>query len=109
MSKRRYTVEVIAAGQPRPYADTIRHVRVTLEWQGMEGFRNKDAPFVPSENLTEEAIKMLLPGLQAGFTDYIYDPKVDASMDAYFRTRLDWLRQIEPGVWEFHTTSPYDD
>lgn len=105
MSARRYTVTTLAAGQPRPYADSRHHMRVAFEWQGMEGFSNPDAPFVPSDGMSEAAVRLILPGLQCGFT-----PKTAKDEDCqWFDTRLDWLKQVSPGVWEFHTTSPYTD
>jgi hypothetical protein len=119
VSKRRITTEIIASGQPRPYADSIGHARVSFEWQGMEGFSNKEAPFVPNY-MSEEAARRILPGLQAGFT------AKTAKECEWYETRLDWLRPVDgkpasetlPGgsptqtvasVWEFHTTSPYTD
>lgn len=106
----RYTVQTIASGQPRAYADTIHHARVTFEWVPYKKREPGEEPvFEPSAGWTEEAAARHLKGLCCGFTDYKYDAKADGSMDAYFRTRLDWLREVAPGVWEFHTTSPYTD
>jgi hypothetical protein len=104
VSKDRITIETLAAGQPRPYADTVRHVRVTFEWQGMEGYKDKDAPFVPRDKFSEETVRRMLAGV-AGFTaKTAKDPDCN-----WFDTRLDWLKSTGPGVWEFHTTSPYTD
>jgi hypothetical protein len=101
---RRITIETLASGQPRAYADTIHHVRVTFEdvpWIGPnEGFK-------PCENWKEESVRQQLKGLMCGFTEFVC-PK-NPTMDEHFRTRLDWLRNTAPGVWEFHTTSPYTD
>lgn len=103
---RRYTISTLAAGQPRPYADTIHHVRVTMEWVPWGGEREWTPD--PANNL--EAIKDRLAGLCCGFTDFTYPPKDrEATTEDYFRTRLDWLRNTAPGVWEFHTTSPFTD
>lgn len=100
----RYTVETLASGQPRAYADTISHVRVTFEhipWIGPnEGFQ-------PWRMDNEELVRAVLKGLPCGFTEFVCPS--NPTMDEHFRTRLDWLRQIEPHVWEFHTTSPYTD
>lgn len=108
-STRRYTVETLAAGQPRSYADTINHVRVTFEWVPyIKREPGVEPVFEPCANWTEEAVRDKLRGLQCGFTDFDYNSS-DKGMDAYFRTRLDWLKETAPGVWEFHTTSAYTD
>jgi hypothetical protein len=103
---RRYTVETLAAGQPRPYADTIHHVRVTMEWVPYAGPRE----WTPNTGSNPESIASILKGLRCGFTDFTYPPKDrEATTEDYFRTRLDWLRNTAPGVWEFHTTSASTD
>lgn len=105
---RRYTVETLAAGQPRAYADTIHHVRVTFEWVPYKKREPGEEPtFEPVLNWTEEGVSKHLKGLMCGFTDFKCPPS--PSMDDYFRTRLDWLKEVSPGVWEFHTTSAYTD
>ena len=100
MSKRRLTFEVLRGGQLRPYADTVHHYRLIYEWQGMEGFKDKDATFV-RQNVTREDIarrdaKHLGSWTEKGEGDWA-------------STRLDWLKMIEPGLWEWHTTSAYTD
>jgi len=105
---RRYTVETLAAGQPRPYADDIHHVRVTFEWVPYKKREPDEAfEFEPAPCNNEELVRARLRGLGCGFTDFVC-PR-NPSMDEHFRTRLDWLKQVEPHVWEFHTTSPYTD
>lgn len=103
---RRYTIQTLASGQPRPYADTIRHVRVIMEWVPWSG----DVEWQPDAANVEEAIRERLKGLRCGFTDFTYPPKErEATTADYFATRLDWLRMTAPGVWEFHTTSAFTD
>lgn len=102
---RRITIETLAAGQPRAYADTINHVRITFEW--IRYWDNPEKKFVPVSPMSEERVREDLKGLKCGFTEFIC-PK-NPTMDEHFRTRLDWLKEVEPGVWEFHTTSPYTD
>lgn len=100
MSKHRYTVEVLRSGQPRPYADSRYAARVTLEWQGMSGYKDKNAPFVPwiiKENQAREYLRKI----PCGFTD--------AEPEGWWSTRLSYLREIEPGVWEFETITPFTD
>ena len=97
---RRYTIQTLAAGQPRPYADTIRHVRVTMEWVP---WNNSAEGWQPDPANVPEAIHDRLKGLQCGFT------AKTAKEVEWYESRLDWLRNPEPGVWEFHITSPYTD
>lgn len=107
---RRYTVETLKAGQARPYADDVCHVCVTFEWVPYRDRADGDVPtFEPCDGWSEETASRWLKQLSCGFTDYKYDAKTDGSMDAYFRTRLDWLREVAPGVWEFQTTSAFTD
>lgn len=113
---RRYTVETLAAGQPRPYADTIRHVRVTFEHVSWD----KPSGGLQPNFTSEEAVRRCLPGLLCGFTE-----KTRADVE-WFETRLDWLKPIDgkpasevihggdpkqicASVWEFHTTTPFTD
>lgn len=107
----RYTVEVVKSGQPRPYADTIYHVRVTLEkreeWRG-------STEWEPNAGITEEAARYIIGGLRCGFTDFIYPVRNLAgenisTTEDYYRTRLDWIKETAPGVWEFHTTTAFTD
>jgi hypothetical protein len=67
----------------------------------------EEPTFEPSAGWSEEAAGRRLKGLCCGFTDFVCPPS--PSMDDHFRTRLDWLREVAPGVWEFHTTAAYDD
>ena len=103
---RRHTIRTLAAGQPRSYADTIRHVRVTFEIVPYTG----PLEWKPNESMNEQAVRSALLGMHCGFTEFKYPPEGrKATADDYYSTRLDWLRNVGPGVWEFHTTSPYTD
>lgn len=105
---RRFTIETLAAGQPRAYADTIHHVRVTLEHVPYDG--GSDGGWQPNANLDVEPVKKILAGLQCGFTGFTYPPADrEKTIEDYYRTRLDWMKSTAPGVWEFHTTSAYTD
>ena len=101
----RYTVETLASGQPRAYADTIRHVRVAFEkredWRGSTEWQ----PATPTEAQVRETLK----ALRCGFTEFVRPTGRPMTMEEVFTTRLDWLRQTSPGVWEFHTTSEFTD
>lgn len=99
----RITVETLQAGQLRAYADTTRHVRITFEHKDWKAPHD----WLPRE-ITEEEVRAIAPHLKCGWTDFDYT-KAEHSMENYFRTRLDWLRKVSKGVWEFHTTSAYTD
>jgi hypothetical protein len=94
MSKQRITIEVLAAGQPRPYADSRLHVRVTFEhdWNG-KGWKPWELP--------EAQVRERLRDLRCGFTD---TPPAN-----WASARLDCLGFTAPGVWEFSVTEPYTD
>lgn len=100
MSKRRYTVEILAAGQPRAYADTIYRARISYEWQGMAGFKDKNAPFVRNE-MTEERIVRRDAKHFYGWTE-----KEEGD---WASTRLEYLKMIEPGIWEWQTRAALTD
>lgn len=99
----RYTVEVLASGQPRAYADSRTHVRVTIEWfvAWMGDPKDSRSKWQPNETWTEAQIRGLLPHLRCGFTEN--------TEWALGRAKLDWLKQITPGVWEFYTSEPFND
>lgn len=99
----RYTVRTLAAGQPRPYADSRRHVRVWFEHVPYTG----ECTWQPHQ-MMEEYVRKTLLGLRCGFTEFTYPPKDrEATAGDYFADRLDWLRNTAPGVWEFSVTSAY--
>ena len=100
----RYTVRTLSAGQPRPYADSHRHVRVAFEIVPYTG----ECTWQPYDRLGEEHVRKRLLGLGCGFTEFTYPPKDrEPTAGDYFADRLDWLRNTAPGVWEFRTTSAY--
>jgi hypothetical protein len=103
---RRYTVEVLQSGQPRPYADHIRHMRVTFEWIPYTAEPSPDWALSPINN--EQAVKDYLKGLCCGFTDFKLE-QGNTSTEDHYKSRLDWLRLVSPGVWEFHVTTPFTD
>ena len=99
----RYRIDILASGQPRPYADSRRHVRLTIDhfraWLGDPN--DERSEWVPNDGWSEEEIRALLPLLRCGFITKEPTHGLDS--------RLDWLRKTAPGVWEFHVTSPYTD
>lgn len=114
---RRITIETLAAGQPRAYADSRTHVRVTWEMyypkvraDQEEGTGEGQYGWRPNPYVKEEKVRKVLPALDCGFTDFTYPPKDRAATPGdYYATRLEWLREISPGVWEFYTTSAFTD
>jgi len=99
MSARRITVDTIGGGQ-RPYGPTVRRYRIIYEWQGMAGYKNKDAPFVRAEHANEELVRRDAKHF-GGWTD-----ELDGD---HFSTRLTYFKMVEPGMWEWETSAAYDD
>lgn len=100
MSKRRVTIEILAAGQPRAYADTIHRRRILYEWQGLEGFKDKNAPFVRLDLTHREIVE----GDAMHYGGWVPEGEGD-----WASTRLKYLKMIEPGLWEWETVSPFTD
>lgn len=104
----RVTVKNLASGQPRPYADSRSIVQVLFE---TEDYQNLGT-YKPWD-LTEERVRERLKGLVCGFTEFRYpqdckDPAKPTASE-YFTTRLDYLKKVSPGLWEFKTTSAFTD
>ena len=117
--KMRITFERLKSGQERPYADTVYRSRMLIETQGLAGYKDSNAPLVPmGEHVdgvarTPEGWPEIDPQycikyarVYSGWTDV--DPN-DHSMDAHFQTKLDYIKQVGPGLIEWQTTYPYDD
>jgi hypothetical protein len=102
----RYRVDYLASGQPRPYADSRNHVRLTIDlfraWLGDPNDARSE--WVPNDSWGEDEIRALLPHLRCGFIATTAKERKHG-LEPY----LDWLRKTAPGVWEFHVTSPYTD
>ncbi len=99
----RYLVDILASGQPRPYADSRSHVRLTIEvffaWLGNP--KDPRSSWRPALGFDEDKIRGLLPHLRCGFTEH--------TTWELGHSKLDWLKEISDGVWEFHTSEPYND
>lgn len=102
MSKDRITVECLATGQPRPYADTFHTYRLMFEWQGMEGCRNPNAPFIPRDKLAESTVKRYARAI------YNWTEEGDAYHD-WASPHLQYLKNVGPGIWEFSVKEEYTD
>lgn len=94
----RITYETLAAGQPRPYADSVYRYRVTFERQ----WKTNEFELRPWEISRDVAIREL-SRLPIGFIP------PDQKPEGWWSSRLDYLTEISPGVWEFQTHSPYTD
>lgn len=99
----RTTVTYLKTGQARPYANHVDIVQVLFEGPNYEARCLR-----PIQNLSEGYVREKLRTLSCGFTDFVPDPG-DHSMETAFRRRLDYLHEIEPGLWEFQTTTRFTD
>lgn len=113
--KHRFTVETLASGQPRAYADHLHHVRVTFEAMPWNSKSGEIEPCFVSE---DAAIRMLENMPLAGF--------IRKAPAEWYDRRLEWLRPIDgkpaseviphgdpkqicASVWEFQTRTPFTD
>jgi hypothetical protein len=99
MSAWRYTVTTVSPYGQRPYGPWIRTYQVLFEvdYGGSGGWK-------PSETLTEEFVREKLNKLGHGFTEFTYPPTDrEATTSDYFATRLQYLKKVGPGLWEFQT------
>jgi len=99
MSKTRITVTIIQSGQLRPYADTTYHGTIFIEWQGMAGYKNKDAPFVPWDGLSDKVVKDRYSHLVHDWTE---------SGD-WWGSKLTKFSKIGVALWEVIVTEAYTD
>lgn len=102
----RYRVEYLASGQPRAYADSRTHVRLTIDyffaWLGDPNDARSE--WKPNETWGEEEVRALLPHLRCGFISTTAEQRTHG-LEPY----LNWLKKTDPGVWEFYVTMPYCD
>lgn len=97
--------EVIQSGQLAAFKDTTHVVRVRFS-QLLHGQED----FVPWP-IERKAVQAILPHLSIGYTSYIYrfNHRAADPLKDYYRTRLVYLKEIQPGLWEFKTLSRYTD
>lgn len=98
MSKERITVTCLAAGQPRPYADSIYRYIMLIEWQGMAGYKNPDASFEPRD-LVDAVARRIANGVTRGWKE---NPQ-------WHEARLRKFNKVAPGTWEIEIVEPYLD
>jgi len=99
-TKWRMTIECLHTGQPAPYKAHINRYRVLFEitdWRTGE--------FGPSVHIKEDAVRKWLTGCP-NWTEFNYAASEKTEGD-YFRLRLNYLKEIEPGLWEYQTSAEY--
>lgn len=94
----RYSVEILASGQPRAYADHFGHVRLTIEIK-LRTHTGEGERWEPSKYWEEKDVRELLKHLKCGFPNKEPESWVD--------TKLTSIKQTSPGVWEFTTSTAY--
>jgi len=99
----RYTVTYMKSGQERPYADYVNIVQVRFEHTD-----HRTGEFTPTVNMVEQGVREMLLVLKCGFAERTRDQN-SGSMEDAFKTYLDYLKEVEPGVWEFQTTTRFTD
>lgn len=100
--QQRITIETLASGQPRPYADSVNRVRVKFEWTG---YNTNDQSWKPDpcySDAHKDRVEKALSGLMVG-----YIPAKEKN--EWWETRLNYLTVVDAGTWEFQTTTPYTD
>lgn len=104
--KWRVTSEILKSGQPRPYADSQYVGRLTIEWQGMTAYKNPDAPFIPNGGLLKGAGTVTVKKFVQAFIHDFVDDKKEGN---WASPRLDYIKEVEPGVYEARIVLPYTD
>lgn len=100
MSKSRYTIEVLASGQPGPYQDTIHHCRIKYEYWVTNNGRGG---FVLSGMSNEDRVRSDARHFSG------WSEPGDPEHDPVWSTKLVWIKMIEPGVWEWKTQTRFTD
>ena len=93
----RFTVETLAAGQSRPYADSIYIYRMTCEQVGHMGDSAKQ--FNPRD-LTADYAKKLAKTICHNFKERSENPD-------WHEPILERFEQVSPGVWEMQIRTEY--
>jgi hypothetical protein len=94
----RYSVVILASGQPRPYADHFGRVRIALEIKAQK--MNGAGEWKPNDYWKEEDVRELAKNLKCGF------PK-NEKQESWADTTLTSFTKIAPGIWEFTTSTAY--
>lgn len=98
MSKTRVTIDILSAGQ-KPYGSTKYTGNIFLEHQGVPGYSDKNAPFVPWDTANDEVVRLKYTHMIHGWKD-----KPD-----WFEPRLTYFAKVAPATWTATIEIPYDD
>lgn len=95
---RRYTLEIIASGQPRPHADSVTHAKLYIEW----------APYTNNQKQWEanDMHSAIVRRVAKGMLEFV-DP--DDKEYCWASSKLTRMTKIDKGVWEFVVTTPFTD
>lgn len=108
----RVTTKILQSGQPRPYADHLRVVKVAIEYNRASSSSSQEdwQPTGIMDHDEGEDIKAVLRALPVGYTDFTYPPKDrEATASDYYKPRLVKFYQESMGVWYFHVVEAYTD
>lgn len=89
-------VEMISAGQPRPYADSRYEARLT--------FTSQSDPGYAFEKISEDIVSRVAYGL---VREHCHRKPKDKR--EWHESYLDVARQEKPGVWFVRIVQPYTD
>lgn len=95
MSSVNIKVEVLAAGQPRPYADTVHSYRFTFERGSGDGWCTR-----PGEEFVNRLAQQFMGARPVKRKD---DER------EWWETYRSRLSEVEPGVWEVAYITPFTD
>ena len=98
MNIHRVTCQHIRSGQAGPYQDSFREAILTIESQGMDGYKDANAPLVPWEP-HESIVKQYAKAHVGHWED---NPE-------WHQARLDKFEKIGPGKWRIVIREPYLD
>lgn len=109
----RVTYETLRAGQPKPYADTEHVCRMLIETTDDQGMFIPLGRDVPSVVLTPEGWTFISPNafLQnaRAYSNWQELDPTKSDMENHFRTSLDYIRLVGPGLIEWRTVTPFTD
>lgn len=94
----RITISEITGGQKRPYADSEYSGHLLIEWQGIEGYKEPNAPLKPWAELNEVIVRK--------YAQLIHPFKVNPE---WHEPRLTLLQNTGPGEWDVVIKQPYLD
>lgn len=96
INRKQITVELVAAGQPRPYADTFyeAYLKYDYQWRDAAGNMQKGS-YRPNCTEVRDDVRRFV----AGFPSYpqMLDPYVDV------------FNEVAPGEWHVRVVVPYND